>query len=672
MIACFPTPHPDELWYSVCARYGDHSHFPTETGVMQALYGTRHAVATVDLPHCLGALVSELPLGHPCTVGTIIDHHTALPYYGPFLKTGTYAKVRQIMDDGSDSCLRVRCGICTNRVRPPKFFRSCPACDRENREKYGEAYWRRLYQLPGVELCSSHKIYLQSSDIRLDPLPNRHRYFSAQSARLISAMHPIDLADPVHQILLDVTQEMEWLLDQTRLNPGLDALHERYREVLRLRGFETRGGTVRMNDLRCEVVRRYGHNALEVLQSDLPDGDGDGWLGNLLRKKDTATAPVRHVILLKALDIKLEEFFFPQRFSHAADAARKQVGPWPCLNPACECFRKPVIHHHTVEFLRKRKRDVGLFACDHCGYTYALYDWSKDPRNADFVRAYGGVWLGRLKELWGNLTVSVRETGARLGVDSKTVKQHALDAGLPLPREGKRRATASDLYRRRGVTTRVSVATQRAAWAELRRKNPTAGTNQLRALEPALYAWLYRNDTPWFKENQPARKKPTVTTTHVDWMRRDEQFAGQIATIAAHIRNRPGKPQRITTTAIGRALGKQSLFASTLTKLPLTRSVITTVTESGVDFAVRRVHLAAATLRQTERAFPRWKLVRAAGLHHQLQRVPRVKLALDYEMRPPVNTIILRSGDSVPPGLIHSSRRIPSRLRPLAIVQPGF
>ncbi len=122
---------------------------------------------------------------------------------------------------------------------------------------------------------------------------------------------------------------------------------------------------------------------------------------------------------------------------------------------------------------------------------------------------------------------------------------------------------------------------------------------------------------------------------------------------------------------IGRALGKQSLFEAALAKLPLTQSVITQVIESGVDFAVRRVNLAAARLRQTEGAFPRWKLVRAAGLHYRLERLPRVKQALDYEVRPPANVIILRPGDSVPHGLIHTSKRIPLGLRPLAIVQSG-
>src|SRR5690348_12782695 len=103
MIAYFPDPYPDELWYSVCARFSERMHFGTETGVMQALYGRRHAIATIDLPLRLRALVNQLPRGHTCTVDAIIDQHTFLPYCSPFLRTSTYVAVRRLMGDGSKS-----------------------------------------------------------------------------------------------------------------------------------------------------------------------------------------------------------------------------------------------------------------------------------------------------------------------------------------------------------------------------------------------------------------------------------------------------------------------------------------------------------------------------------------------------------------------------------------
>jgi hypothetical protein len=122
MIGYFPQPHSDELWYSICARFSERMRFGTETGTMLALYGRRHAIAAADLPHRLQALASQLPPGHPCTVDAMIDQHTFLPYYSPFLSTSTYATVRQFMTDGSKPSVRVRCGACTDRVRPPEIL----------------------------------------------------------------------------------------------------------------------------------------------------------------------------------------------------------------------------------------------------------------------------------------------------------------------------------------------------------------------------------------------------------------------------------------------------------------------------------------------------------------------------------------------------------------------
>ena len=155
---------------------------------------------------------------------------------------------------------------------------------------------------------------------------------------------------------------------------------------------------------------------------------------------------------------------------------------------------------------------------------------------------------------------------------------------------------------------------------------------------------------------------------HVDWAQRDEELAGQVATAAHHIRNAPDKPRQVTTTAIGRVLGKQSLFETALAKLPLTRDVLHHLIESGVDFAVRRVHAAAARLRQTQGSFARWQLVRTAGLHYHLEHDPKVELALDYEMRPTAIVIIFPDHEQVPNGMLQPSTRPPRGDGPLAIV----
>lgn len=641
--------------------------FGTETGVMQALYGSRHAVATVDLPHRLGILAAQLPHGHPCTVDAIIEQQTFFPYYSPFLRTATYVAVRGLMASAGKSSIRVKCGACTNRVRPPKYFRSCPECNRENREQLGETYWRRLFQVPGVEVCPLHELFLESSNVRLDPLSNRHKYFSAHTAELGTRAHRVDPKNAAHRILLDLARRIDWVLRQEYLNTGLEFLHERYATVLALNGFATPGGFVRISGLRRKVIEFYGHKLLKLLQCELPSEKGDGWLGHLLRKPNTAVAPLRHLLLLTALNVDLENFFYPSQPEKKPESASEAVRLWPCLNPICERRGQSLIDEFQLQPADTNGTQHFVVRCKDCGFAYQLRMGEAPPARAQRIIDYGEIWKKTLRMHWADASITLRGMAKFLGVDPKTVKQRAIELNLPFPRKGKRPVTKQGLYVARLRDKTKELELHRCTWIDLGKKNPAFGVKQIRELAPALYAWLYRNDLCWLRQHKPQKKKP-VFRTHVDWAKRDEELAGHIATIAAQIKNRTDKPQRVTVTAIGRALGKQSLFEAALTKLPLTRSVINSVLESGEEFAIRRVQNAGRKLRQFNEALQRWKLVRAAGLHSRLEDQPNVQAALDFEIRPPVNISIHRDRESRSGKSGRRPAFVPSRVRTWAVV----
>lgn len=671
MIGYFPEAMPDELWYSACARFTDRMSFGTETGPMLALHGSRYAVASVDLPLRLCATLSQLPAGHPCTVDTVIDCHTLLPFYGPFLLTTRYQEVRRYMEDGSKSSARVRCGACTNRVRPPKFFRSCPECDRLNREKFGETHWRRLFQLPGVEVCPIHAIFLEPSDLRLDPLSDRHTYRSAESRHLGTMVHSIDRQDPNHQSLLNLANDSDWLLGQEHLNPGLDFIKRRYREVLTENGYATRIGSVRMDDLRRHVVGFYGPSLLDSLQCGLPPESGDGWLGNLLRKANTAAAPLRHLLLLRALGVGLERFFFPKRFTKTSTGVSNPSGPWACLNPVCVRHGEFSISRAEEQPADRNGANHLAVRCPHCGFAYQVKNGEEAPTRANRVIDYGPIWTDTLKKKWADSKFTLRQIASALGTDPKTIKNWAAKLGLRFPRAGKRPVTRRGLYVPQRRDRESSIQIHRKAWVDLRRQMPKAGTKEIRSRAPGVYAWLYRNDRSWLEQHRPRRLPPAVTLVHVDWPKRDMELAGSIATAVHRLKNPHAKPQRVTITAIGRALGKQALFEAAMAKLPLTQSVIDGHVESLEDFAVRRVHMAAARLREAERVYPRWRLVRAAGLHHRLTLLPRVKSSLDLEMRPFVAVTVIPDSEPNLPEDIQAPDATPTPRLSRKLKAPG-
>lgn len=85
MIGWFPAPYPDELLYSICARYKEQVAYPSHYPANEDLFGHVRIYAGIALPANLALLVSALPSGHHLTADRLMDNHTLLPFYSYFL-----------------------------------------------------------------------------------------------------------------------------------------------------------------------------------------------------------------------------------------------------------------------------------------------------------------------------------------------------------------------------------------------------------------------------------------------------------------------------------------------------------------------------------------------------------------------------------------------------------
>lgn len=48
-----------------------------------------------------------------------------------------------------------------SQVHEPKYLQSCPQCRIRDVKEFGEAYWHRIHQIPGISVCPSHGVPLQ-------------------------------------------------------------------------------------------------------------------------------------------------------------------------------------------------------------------------------------------------------------------------------------------------------------------------------------------------------------------------------------------------------------------------------------------------------------------------------------------------------------------------------
>jgi hypothetical protein len=145
------------------------------------------------------------------------------------------------------------------------------------------------------------------------------------------------------------------------------------------------------------------------------------------------------------------------------------------------------------------------------------------------------------------------------------------------------------------------------------------------------YAWLLHNDSEWLAGHKPRPQKRKPSTTSVDWKKRDAEYAAAVRAGASLIKDAPGRPVRVTRTAISRTLGTITLLRQKLHKMPLTSQVLKGVVETREQCAVRRVWWAADLFLKEHKLPRKWQLLLRANVY-SLRDVTMVKRAINASM----------------------------------------
>ena len=590
MLAFFPTPYPDELLYSVCARYRKRTGDPSPKNLLQDLFGKNNVLASVDLPSHIGALVARLPVGSKITAERLVMNHTMYPFYAAFLPPKQAKSVLEAMVSGNGKRIYAQAGVMASSIRNSSSFRYCPLCFREDLERYGELYWHRIHQIPGWDVCVQHGTWLNNSKVALRQT-NKHEFIEASEEHC-----------PLNQVAYITDSELlshyrsigngiKALLTQRFPHRLLDWFQRHYEAKLRQKHYASFiSGKVDQTRLRQDFVRYYGEEFLERLQSSLR-GESN-WLAAMVRKHRRSFHPLRHLLLMNFLGISLEEMFYQDKcYKPFGD------GPWVCLNPAAEHYLQAVVTEATLSTCENTKEILGTFACS-CGFVYTRRARESDQNKISRVKQYGEVWEQACLRL-ANEGLSLREIGRRLHADPMTVKKHIRGKEV----KGGRR----DLERER----------DRTEWLSLQQQHPNLSKTELRKLNPALYARLYRKDRIWLNEHSPEPAQKKTRNIRVDWNQRDLEVLAKVQHAVSRILESDGKPKRLTVGRIGAIAGVRSLLEKHLDHLPETKKYLEQVVESEEQYRLRKIQWAIEELRRQGEPLQEWKVLRKAGIRKE-------------------------------------------------------
>jgi hypothetical protein len=637
MIGFFLDPHPEEILYSTIARNAAAMHYPNLRSVGETYFGDPQAIATIALPCRLEFLMTHLSRGAVHTVNSFIDKHTLLPFFAPFLPPARVTQIRSDMNGTQGMGVYMRAGIMASTIQFPDTLRFCPTCAVEDMEQFGERYWHRQHQVPGVYICSKHHVWLEMTTVLLANRQTRHEYITAENA-IPNIPSPRSIVSKHRETkLLAIAQLVEWLLAQKTSSQGLEHLQERYIRSLMKRDLASFAGRVRMSEVLETFIAFYSEEFLTFLHCTPDIHSQDNWLARLIRKPEGALHPLHHLLLIHFLGGDIADYVSGQ----LEPSAPFNLGPWPCLNPVCDHYHRHVIKTCTITYPPGLNGlPSAAFACT-CGFTYGRVGpdtGREDTYHRGKIIAVGYLWESALQEYWMNASLSVNRIAEMLGVDPMTVKRHAQRLGLSMVRTKKKKALA--IPRERKLETEHTEeannklrATLRDIWLQMCQTHGHRGSKVVRQQVPRVYTWLYRHDRDWLNQHLPPRKR-TDPSQRVNWSERDKKISQLISGAAQKLYLQPGRPRRITIAAIGRAIGYTAMIQQHLDLLPLTATALAEVEESRIAFAIRRIRWSSQILLNHDRVVKRWELIRLSGVERLLSNT-NIQNALDFAINEP-------------------------------------
>lgn len=466
----------------------------------------------------------------------------------------------EMMRGKSVNHLKYRLGLLTSRFRANHPLKACTACMEHDLSDTGWAYWHLEHQYPGVWFCEQHGEPLHEATVKSTGV-NRFLWSLPDGRNLTRDwLQGTTDAEALKKLSAMILQ----FLRANRCPGWQDGAHmvPVLRESIRQHGWLTPNGNLRVGELVpsylawCQKLR--GPTELGSLPNS--ELEAASQIGRLLRPWRSGTHPLRVLVAVSWLFDRAESFL------GAYDSLHDPSVQSPALEPPGNV---------PAHFLSSKNDAVKAQLIAH----------ARAGMSATAAASAIGVTVGTAMA-W------LAQSGVKVARRPKILKagiQYALSRDLA---QGMNKATAAITH---GVSTQAVTrflrtepglhqswqdaafrnhqTEARVGWAATLAAYGHLGTNWIRAQDPSIYAWLYRNDRVWLKANLPQALARSAVTHRVAWDQRDLAFSASVEQVLEKLKNlQPHKPLQLWQ--IYQAMPQLKPKLSVLEKLPLTRRVI--------------------------------------------------------------------------------------------------
>lgn len=298
----FPQAFPDETIHSLAARYHRLTANTSYRQTSYELFGRYSRTCGSAFPCCLNALSQRL--SNQLSVNHLIQAHTLLPLFAPFLSSPQMSTAIEAMSGDTGIGLKMSVGITASGFERFGSMRFCECCVVRDSRHTGQAYWHRIHQAAGVLVCPYHNVALKvvskpRDDWRYLCLPNSFKERDLKDA----VQNQYDII-----ALTNVARLTAWGLCNPELVYKLVAS-----DVLRYRLAEL--GMLHHKRLRLSLLHTYLNEVMNVSprlrEYQLLNAEGPEkceWAVRLLRTPRRTYHPFRFYFLCHLLGLTTDRF----------------------------------------------------------------------------------------------------------------------------------------------------------------------------------------------------------------------------------------------------------------------------------------------------------------------------------------------------------------------------
>jgi len=298
-------------------------------------------------------------------------------------------KILRMINGGKDDASVGRsASLKCNRLWP-EYLRFCPMCVCEDENVYGEAYWHRVHQVPGVVYCTKHKIRLMNSNVSRKRASTSFCVASGENLPVIETTRSSDEFEKFKDKFLKIAKESEWLLNYGMGLSWESGIAGKYKNLFQEKGVASVSYKMIHYDWLLEGLNNYwDEDFLNLLYSET--GDPDQWMFGFHYQRLRHFKPLYHILLMCFLKETVKEFLDCQISDNLFGEK-----PWPCKNPICN---NPMVENTNIRYLNGRA--IAFFHCENCGMRYKILKTISRTTEA-IIEDYGFLWQDKLKYLLG-------------------------------------------------------------------------------------------------------------------------------------------------------------------------------------------------------------------------------------------------------------------------------